>query len=243
MADWAQRLGVPPTEAPDIGQAYLDAVVRHGSGGTGVFGCRIMWESLGGLLNRLASLNQGLHGDAMRIEKAFGPTLYVHLTRADKVAQAISLLKALQSGLWHKNGDGTSREGPNRPQPTTYDATRIARHVDELRRDDECWASWFGENGIAPVTVDYDTLVADPRRPVSEILSALGLDPSPAEKVSPRTARLADGDSRIWAERFRTKGKSARGSIRPTRPAAAISNGQESSVSATCAPVTKPGDS
>jgi LPS sulfotransferase NodH len=205
LADWSKRLGVAPGE-PEISSAYLGAVLDHGSAGTGVCGCRIMWGSLGGLLSRLDVLYPRLPGDVGRIERAFGPTLYVHLTRADKVAQAVSLLKAGQSGLWHRHSDGTWREGLDRPRPTSYVATLIAQHVDELKRDDESWTSWFAENGITPVTIGYDGLVADPRSAVAGILSALGLDSSLAADVKPRTARLADDESLDWARRFRRDG-------------------------------------
>lgn len=202
-ADWARKFGLPAAGPSDIGAAYLDAVRAHGSAGTGVFGCRIMWESLSGLLDRLGALGQGLAGDAPRIARVFGPTLYVHLTRADKVAQAVSLLRALQSGLWHRNSDGTPREGADRPQPASYDGPRLAALVEELERNDESWTSWFAANDIAPLVLGYDALVADPRSAVADILSALGLDRTPAAHVAPRTARLADDASRDWVRRFR----------------------------------------
>ncbi len=206
LADWARRLGVSTRGEPfDIDRAYLDAVLKHGSAGTALFGCRIMWGSLGGLSNRLDLLYPGLGGAVERIERAFGPTLYVHLTRKDKVAQAVSLLKAVQSGLWHKNSDGTLREGCDRPQPTSYDTRRIAAHVADLERDDEAWRSWFSGSEIAPVTVDYDALIADPGRAVADVLSALGLDRALAARVKPRTARLADDESLDWVRRFRAE--------------------------------------
>ena len=210
VADWARRLNVPPEAGSGaFARAYVDAVARHGAGGTGLFGCRIMWPSLGSLSDRLDLVHPGLPGAAARIARAFGPPLYVHLTRADKVAQAVSLLRALQSGIWHRNRDGSMREGPERPSPTSYDRARLAELVAELTRDDESWTAWFAENGIVPVTVDYDTLVAEPQRTLAGILAALGLDPAPAARVEPGTARLADGESLGWVRRFRAEGGAA----------------------------------
>ncbi len=203
---WSQRLGVPLQADPfDYGAAYLEAVVGHGSAGTDLFGCRIMWGSLGELSARLGPLGDGLEGDAARIERAFGPTLYMHLSRADKLAQAISLVKALQTGLWHMNGDGSMREGVAAPRRASYDASLIAEHLEAMRRDDAAWHAWFAENRIAPLRLTYETLIADPRHAVADILSALGLDRSLASKVAPRTAKLADDESEDWARRFRAQ--------------------------------------
>jgi LPS sulfotransferase NodH len=200
---WSKRLHVP--SEPDVGLAYLSTVQEYGAAGTGLFGCRIMWESMAELLSRLDVLYPGLPGGAAPIEQAFGPTLYVHLTRADKAAQAVSLLKALQSGLWHRNSDGTVREGPDQPQATSYDAALIAEHFDRLSQHDGAWRAWFAESGITPVTVGYDALIADPQLAVAEILSALGLDRARASNVKPRTAKLAEDDSLNWIERFRAE--------------------------------------
>ena len=45
---------------------------------------------------------------------------YLHLSREDKLAQAVSDLKAEQSGLWHVFTDGSERE-------TTDPSYRIRR--------------------------------------------------------------------------------------------------------------------
>jgi trehalose 2-sulfotransferase len=206
LADWSRRFGVAPEPDPgDFGIAYLDAVLEQGTAGVGVFGCRLMWETLEEIQVRFGVLFPGLAGDAARIERAFGPTLYVRLSRADKVAQAVSLVKAEQSGLWHRNSDGTPREGPDRPQPTFYDAASIAELVDALQRQDAAWDAWFADNGIAAVRIGYDALVADPREAAAAVLSALGLERALAAKVRPRTAKLADDESLTWARRFRAE--------------------------------------
>ena len=63
--------------------------------------------------------------DVERFQAAFGRTLFVHLTRRDKVAQAVSYVKAQQTGLWHAAPDGTELERLSRPQEPAYDASEI----------------------------------------------------------------------------------------------------------------------
>ena len=84
-------------------------MLQEGAGDTGVFGLRVMWGTVGELCERLSPLRPDLSGGAL-LESLFGPLVYVHVSRTDKVAQTISLLKAEQSGLWHVAADGSERQ-------------------------------------------------------------------------------------------------------------------------------------
>ncbi|BFL83411.1 hypothetical protein LFREDSHE_18610 [Shewanella baltica] len=111
--EWASYFDVSVTNwgnEQEFDQSYLTAVLQEGTGGTSIFGMRLMWESLGELSKRLASFHPGLPNDNARFQAVFGSPRYVHLIRENKVAQAVSRLKAEQSGLWHLGADGTERE-------------------------------------------------------------------------------------------------------------------------------------
>lgn len=205
---WADHLNVSVTGWADdcaFDQSYLAAVRQQGAGETKVFGVRLMWESVGDLSNRLASLYPGLASDSARFRAAFGTPVYVHLSRHDKVAQAISRLKAEQSGLWHVDADGTERERVKPGQTPVYDAQSISEQVAALEGHDAAWASWFARQEIQPVCLTYEALSADPQAALATILSALDLDPAIARTIEPRTAKLADSVSAEWATRFRAE--------------------------------------
>ncbi len=210
---WTDYLNVPMTDWDselDFDRAYLAAVLKEGAGGTdggpdgetGVFGMRLMRESAGDLLARLDAFYPGLPSDGARFEAAFGPPLYVHLTREDKVAQAVSRLKAEQSGLWHVNADGSERERLKPAEAPAYDADALAGQVAAYEEQDAAWASWFAREGIEPLRITYEALSSDPQAVLARILSALGLNPAVAETVKPRTAKLSDQESRDWTARF-----------------------------------------
>jgi trehalose 2-sulfotransferase len=210
-SDWAESWGVPqPHQLHDAAfeRAYLSAMIREGASETGTFGLRIMWSSMADASRRLDAI-EGDHADvAVRFAKAFGSTLYVHLSRQDKLAQAISLIRAEQSGLWHRAADGTERERTAPPQATIYDADRIAEVLNDLQTDDAAWAEFFSVRGIAPLRLTYETLTADPRKALAEILSALGQDPQASGRMLVQTSRLADGESVEWADRYRRETRS-----------------------------------
>lgn len=55
----------------------------------------------------LAVLPPEPHSDPARFQSAFERTRFVHLTRSDKVEQAICYVRAQHTGLWHLAIDGT----------------------------------------------------------------------------------------------------------------------------------------
>ena len=207
MADFARDLGVPDGGDPDsvvFTRRYLEAVLAEGKAGTEIFGLRIMFESLGELSDRLGKIFPNVERMPDRLEKAFGRSLYVHLSREDKVAQAVSLLKAMQTGLWHVAPDGAELERTTPHRDAAYDSGVIGSLVDKLTDQDEAWRSWFATHGIEPVRVTYDDLSRDPRAGLRAVLAGLGMRTSLASGVEPCTARLADEQSGDWIARFRT---------------------------------------
>ncbi len=162
-----------------------------------------MWESVADLSKKLEKFNPDLTSDNTRFKSAFGRPLYLHLTREDKVAQAISRLKAEQTGLWHKFPDGTERERLNPGRQPAYDAEVLSRLVVTLEEHDRAWGTWFKQQNIKPMRITYEALSYEPRAVLRSVLYALDRDPAIAESVKPRSAKMADSKSQEWASRFR----------------------------------------
>ena len=187
-------------------RAVFDAAVARGRGGGGPFGLRMQGASFPHFVERLRRLHPEGTGDAARIEAAFGPTLHVHLTRADRLGQAISRLRAEQTGLWHRAADGRELERLAPPAPPRFDRAAIAWRMAEARALDGAWRAWFAAQGIRPLRIPYDALARDPGGVVARLLAALGLDPAAARGIDPPTARLADDVSAAWRRRFEQGG-------------------------------------
>ena len=165
---------------------------------------RLMWEDVDDLSKSLGVLYPGLSSDSDRFRAAFGPLCFLHLSREDKVAQAVSRIKAEQTGLWHGNADGTERERLKPEQAPVYDARALSKQVAEYENHDAAWLDWFARQNIQPLRITYEALSSSPRATVATVLSALGLDTAVAGTVEPRTARLSDNENREWAAQFRT---------------------------------------
>jgi trehalose 2-sulfotransferase len=208
IARWHLRLNVPVAEhasAAGFDRRYIDAVLREGRGDSSIFGFRLMQENLDHLTMHLDHLFPGLGDDRACLEAAFGPLLYIHLSRTDKVVQAVSLVKALQTGLWHLAPDGTERERTSPAKDTAYDRNRIGKYIRDLTAQDQAWSRWFAENRIVPLALTYEALSREPRGALESVLSALSLDPAIAAAVRPKTRKMSDFESQDWVSRFRAE--------------------------------------
>ncbi|MBL4810918.1 MAG: sulfotransferase [Rhodobacteraceae bacterium] len=205
LASWLQSNGLN-ADAFSTHEAALRAIynaaIAEGRGDTAIFGLRMQRKSFDFFMQQTALLHGDMQTDVARIEAAFGPTLFIYLTRASKLDQAISLVKARQTGLWHMAADGTELERLSEPQQPYYDGAAIGHHLAELKQLDEAWKTWFRHENVQPLEVSYDRLSSDPRRILADILNALGLQKSLAANASPPTQKLADATSRQWAARY-----------------------------------------
>lgn len=153
IANWCKRLSIshPDQSSIEFENAYLNAIKGAGQTQNGLFGLRLMHESLDELTGKLELVFPHIKNDIPLLEEAFGQTLFVHLTRNDKISQAISRLRAEQSGLWHVRKDGGARERLGPGSPIAYSRERIAVYEAELLANDAAWERWFFENGICPI--------------------------------------------------------------------------------------------
>lgn len=207
MPAWAEEWRLPDRDTMserDYNIAYLNAAVAAGKGRTGIFGLRLMRENLDELSAVLDHVFPQLPSDRARLERAFGSILYIHLSREDKLAQAISLVKAEQTGLWHVAPDGTEIERLAPPREPHYDFVWIKREVQELESYDAAWNFWFAAQGIEPHRIGYETLSANPAAALTGICEALGVQAPNADDVSPGVAKLADETSLDWMRRYRS---------------------------------------
>lgn len=189
------------TEQQTLAAIFAAAKVL-GTGGTDVFGLRLQRDSFDFFMQQTALLFPDATSDLARIEAAFGPTLFIHLTRPNKLEQAISRVKAAQTGLWHRAKDGSEMERSSPAKAPAYDAEAITHHMADLTALDHAWNAWFDREGIAPLRISYDTLSTDPPSVLRSILQEMGRNPDIADGVVAPTSKLADETSRAWAERF-----------------------------------------
>jgi trehalose 2-sulfotransferase len=168
----------------------LPRYLARGTTPNGVFGAKLMWGYFGDLLARLGTTPDGPAVEALT--ERFGPLSWVHVTRADKVAQAVSLWRAVQTRAWN------SQDAPQ-CEPV-YDARGIAHLRDQLAEQDDAWRTWFSAKGLRPHVVEYERFAADHTATLRGVLAYLGLEVGHIPE--PPMHRQGDERSDQWVERF-----------------------------------------
>jgi LPS sulfotransferase NodH len=158
-----------------------------------------MWGHVDDLLARTRDLPQiepGADLDATLAALLGEDLRLVFVTRPDKVAQAVSLWRAVQTQTW-RAGRGTPA-GQAR-----YSFAGIDHLVAQLEEHDAAWRAWFASTGRTPDEVSYDDLATDPAGTIAGVLRALRL---PDDDVpAPATERQGDARSVAWADRYRAE--------------------------------------
>ncbi len=174
-------------------RAFVNAARSAGTSENGVFGARIMWGSLGRMMEGLGRVPG--RPDLPVLEEALGPLTFVHLRREDIASQAVSWCRAEQTGYWQQD-DVAARE----PHQDIAQARQLEKAI---REHNAAWRAWFDAQGVEPHTVTYEQLVGDRRRVVQGIAARLAVElPGDWRPRSPHR-KQADGLNRAWADALR----------------------------------------
>jgi LPS sulfotransferase NodH len=177
--------------------SYLAAVVNEGTTPSGIFAAKVMWRYFGGLLLRLRE-TIGPGDDLALLELAFGPPRFIFLRRADKVGQAVSLWRAIQTWSWRAETDGAAL-----PAAPAYSFAAIDHLVRRLELDEADWIRWFRTAGVEPFAIEYSDLAGDYAVVTRAVLEFLGVPAAGGSDEPPPLRRQADQISESWAERYR----------------------------------------
>ncbi|MEQ7129227.1 Stf0 family sulfotransferase [Actinopolymorpha sp. B11F2] len=199
LHDYADDWRIARPRDGRIDEAYVRAALAAGRTSNGVFGGRIMAETLPELIGDLAAADSASAVTDVELLRAqFGRLRFVHLRRRDVVGQAVSWAKALQTHYWHP--DEAVKPGG---QPPHYDEELISRLVAAIEKFEADWTRWFAAHSIVPYQVVYEELAADPLRTAHKVLDYLGLRLPPDQQLVIGHRRQADQVNADWSARFR----------------------------------------
>jgi LPS sulfotransferase NodH len=188
-----------PLWDPDDYGRYLQWALEQGTTPNGVFGAKLMWGYLGDFATLLRTID-GLAGLPVPelLGRAFPGLRYIQITREDKVRQAVSLWKAVQTQAW-KQVDGDSSTPMAKP---VFSFRAINYLVRLLTAHDAAWDAYFLGLGQPPLKLTYEELAADQRPVIHRVLDHLGIPaPDPLPLPEPRLSVQADEMSEDWVRR------------------------------------------
>ncbi|MEM1384162.1 MAG: Stf0 family sulfotransferase [Pseudomonadota bacterium] len=183
----------------DRDATVLERVYLDGTTPNGVFGIK-QGFSEPNFSDLLAWLAQGRPAPSRVAawERVFPNHRHVFLTRRNKVRQAVSWWRAIQTGEWHR------RRGafPMTAAEDGYSFEAIDQLLSEAVLREAGIQEMFAEAGVTPLTLTYEDMAADLPGTVAQVLAFLGREGSaPIETTS---APTADRITETWVERFRT---------------------------------------
>jgi LPS sulfotransferase NodH len=197
----------PPTAPPHSSlqglrsyREHLERTFALGTTENGVFGSKLMWSQLSELHALAGELPEYEGLDRFDLlEKLFDCPRYIRVTRRDKVRQAVSLWRALQTRSWR------AEHGGAHPQPAQlhYRFEGIDHLVQALHEEDRAWGEFFAAHRVSPLSLVYeDHLDVDRDGTVRRVLEYLGV-PAPAgwEALEP-IKRQADATSEQWVAAY-----------------------------------------
>ena len=210
-----------PPEAPAYSSlagltGYRDHLRRSFDLGTtpnGVFASKLMWRQLPELHALATALPEyaGLEMEPL-LSALFGDPVYVWMSRRDKVRQAVSMWRALQTRSWRAGG-GAGKD----PAQLHYRFEGIDHLVRALETEDRGWSGFFDRQGIDPLRVSYeDDLERDRERTVCSVLDRIGVAPPAGWHPAEPMGRQADALSEEWVaayHRDRARGGGAESSV------------------------------
>jgi len=175
---------------------YVRGIIPATATSNEVFGFKVMGWYLQDFLERLRGAFPG-HHDAKTLLAAVFPRLkYLRMVRGNKLRQAISKARALQSGLWKIQEGNAATAEPD------FDFELIAKCLKETEEDEAVWQRFFDENGITPHTVIYEDLCANYDVTIRSTLGFLGVKIPSSSQLKPGTVRQSDDLSEAWEEQF-----------------------------------------
>jgi LPS sulfotransferase NodH len=195
---------------------YLDWAMETGTTGNGVFGAKLMWgyfEDFVSLLRNVPRYRDVPLEDLMTT--VFPEVTFIRVVRANKIRQAVSLWKAVQTATWREQDAIQSAsvglddsEPPyksfiqdHRPQ-LRFHYNAIAHLLEGILQEEASWDAFFEHCGISPILVLYENFAADYETSTVRVLERLRLSLPDAFAFEPRMKRQSDGINDDWARRF-----------------------------------------
>lgn len=216
----ATGIGGNPLETIDKGQQphyyrtwgvsnfseYLRRLIEEGTTSNGVFGVRLnifeggLWEFIEEI-QQLADYRGRRMSPPELLEAVFPNLHYIWVLRVNKVRQAISHLKAMQTGFWASSHELTRKQ----KQEPEFDFAALEKTIAEFVLQDAAWAEFFTTYGISPFTIVYEDFAIRYEEAALQILEHLKVSIPLDFCFNRETVRKKQSDATndAWAQQYR----------------------------------------
>jgi trehalose 2-sulfotransferase len=195
---------------------YLEWALEAGTTDNGVFGAKLMWGYFGEFVSLLRNIPDYRDVPLAELMPTVFPDLtFVRVVRANKVRQAVSLWKAVQTATWRED-DAAAKVGSieedgsppyrsfieeHRPQ-LRFHYRAIDHLLEQLLVEEASWDAFFEHSGIRPILVLYENFAADYETSTLNLLERLDLSCPEDFEFEPRMKRQSDRINDDWTKRY-----------------------------------------
>lgn len=176
---------VPPVSTQD----YLNQVYRNRTTSNGIFGLKAHFVQLGPLVSKPT------------VKRLLSSTkCFIHITRDDILAQAVSYVLAHQTRNWSSLQKAKAT--------AEYDAELINTAIENILHQNVQWQKFFILNNIKPLHVRYEDLLAQSDKVCKIICAEMGVETD--HHFSLETAEIDQQRTdlnREWIERFQKESR------------------------------------
>jgi len=206
----------PPPRSPLWSRAaydrYLEWATETGTTPNGVFGAKLMWGYFGEFVSLLRNVPRYRDLPLAELLPSVFPDLsFVRVVRANKLRQAISLWKAVQTATWREDGAGSIEANSSPPYKSFLEEHRpqlrfhyraINHLLDQILVEEASWDAFFEHSGIEPILVLYENFAGDYETSTERLLERLEVSVPDGYVFEPRMKRQSDGINDDWARRY-----------------------------------------
>ena len=186
--------------------AYLAEVFRRGTTPNGVFGAKIMWGYLDDFIGNLRDIPRYRDRDLAvpdLLADVFPNLHYIWICRQDKVRQAISLWKAIQTWTWKHEENASVTGASSHPGTLVFHFQAINYLVQRIVAHEAAWQHYFSSYGIQPYTIVYEEFTSTYEETALNILQYLNIPlPRRLRFAERRMKQQADTLSEEWVQRY-----------------------------------------
>lgn len=179
---------------------YMTKAIEQGTTQNGVFGAKIMWGYFDDFVGKLKQIPVYQNVDLPALLPRVFPNLhYVWITRRDKVRQAISFWKAIETNVWSWSSD----ESPVPAKEPAFNYEAIQSLEQEIMAHEAAWRQYFELCRVEPLVVVYEELVPAVEETARQVLQFLGINVPPGLVFAERKLkRQADAITEAWIKAY-----------------------------------------
>jgi trehalose 2-sulfotransferase len=179
---------------------YLMKAIEQGTSLNGVFGAKIMWGYFDDFIGKLRQIPAYERIDLPILLPQIFPDLhYIQIIRRDKVRQAISFWRAIETNVWAWTTD--EKQAPEKEPSFNYEA--IQNLELEIITHEAAWKNYFEMCQIEPYVVIYEEFVARYEETARDVLQFLEIPfPSDLKFAERKMKKQSDDLTEKWVEAY-----------------------------------------